>query len=163
MPGREMPVGESMPGMEMPGAAAPAAGAMAGMDHGSMKMRDFSVAPQVDKNPGVQTISPMPSDRMGEPGQGLENAGHKVLTYHDLVALDRNPDVRAAERSLDVHLTGNMERFMWSFGGVKMSDYHEPTPFIEGERVRRSEERRVGKECVSTCKTRWSTYTSKKN
>jgi CopA family copper-resistance protein len=136
MPGMEMPAGESMPGMEMPGAAAPAAGAMAGMDHGSMKMRDFSVAPQVDKNPGVQTISPMPSDRMGEPGQGLENAGHKVLTYHDLVALDRNPDVRAAERSLDIHLTGNMERFMWSFDGVKMSDYHEPIPFIEGERVR---------------------------
>src|SRR3546814_6170443 len=55
---------------------------------------------------------------------------------HDLVALDRNPDVRAAERSLDIHLTGNMERFMWSFDGVKMSDYHEPIPFIEGERVR---------------------------
>ncbi|PKP87996.1 MAG: copper resistance system multicopper oxidase [Alphaproteobacteria bacterium HGW-Alphaproteobacteria-17] len=116
-------------------------GAMAGMDHGSgggmqHSMRDFSVAPQVDKNPGVQTISPMPSDRMGEPGQGLENAGHKVLTYHDLVALERNPDVRAAERSLDIHLTGNMERFMWSFDGVKMSDHHEPIPFIEGERVR---------------------------
>src|SRR3546814_9092894 len=56
MPGMEIPAGESMPGMEMPGAAAPAAGAMAGMDHGSMKMRDFSVAPQVDKNPGVQKI-----------------------------------------------------------------------------------------------------------
>ncbi len=132
----EMPAGESMPGMDMSGAAAPAAGAMAGMDHGSMKMRDFSAAPQVDKNPGVQTISPMPSDRMGEAGQGLEDVGHKVLTYHDLVALERNPDVRAAERSLDIHLTGNMERFMWSFDGVKMSDYHEPIPFIEGERVR---------------------------
>ncbi len=143
----EMPAGETMPGMDMSGAAAPAAGAMAGMDHssmggmagmdhGSMKMRDFSVAPQVDKNPGVQTISPMPPDRMGDPGQGLEDVGHKVLTYHDLVALERNPDVRAAERSLDIHLTGNMERFMWSFDGVKMSDYHEPIPFIEGERVR---------------------------
>ncbi|MBN8844646.1 MAG: copper resistance system multicopper oxidase [Sphingomonadales bacterium] len=143
----EMPAGETMPGMDMPGAAAPAAGAMAGMDHssmvvmagmdhGSMKMRDFSVAPQVDRNPGVQTISPMPPDRMGDPGQGLEDVGHKVLTYHDLIALERNPDVRAAERSLDIHLTGNMERFMWSFDGVKMSDYHEPIPFIEGERVR---------------------------
>ena len=120
----EMPAGETMPGMDMSGAAAPAAGAMAGMDHssmggmagmdhGSMKMRDFSVAPQVDKNPGVQTISPMPPDRMGDPGQGLEDVGHKVLTYHDLVALDRNPDVRPAERSLDIQLTGNMERFMW--------------------------------------------------
>ena len=115
-------------------------GAMAGMDHGSggmqHSMRDFSVAPQVKRDPSVQTISPMPMDRMGEPGQGLEDVGHKVLTYHDLVALERNPDVRAASRSLDIHLTGNMERFMWSFDGIKMSDYHEPIPFIEGERVR---------------------------
>ena len=115
-------------------------GAMAGMDHGSggmqHSMRDFDVAPQVKRDPSVQTISPLPVDRMGEPGQGLENVGHKVLTYHDLVALERNPDVRAAERSLDIHLTGNMERFMWSFDGVKMSDHHEPIPFIEGERVR---------------------------
>lgn len=109
---------------------------MAGMDHGSMKMRDFANAPQVKRDPGVQTISPMPVDRMDEPGQGLEDAGHKVLTYHDLVALDRNPDVRAPDRSLDIHLTGNMERFMWSFDGVKMSDHHEPIPFLEGERVR---------------------------
>ena len=104
-----------------------------GMQH---SMRDFDVAPQVKRDPSVQTISPMPVDRMGEPGQGLEDVGHKVLTYHDLVALDRNPDVRAAERSLDIHLTGNMERFMWSFDGIKMSDHHEPIPFIEGERVR---------------------------
>ena len=104
-----------------------------GMQH---SMRDFDVAPQVKRDPSVQTISPMPVDRMGEPGQGLEDVGHKVLTYHDLVALERNPDVRAAERSLDIHLTGNMERFMWSFDGVKMSDHHEPIPFIEGERVR---------------------------
>lgn len=149
--GMDMPSGtaaaEPMPGMDMSGAVAPAAGAMAGMDHsamggmagmdhGAMKMRDFSVAPQVDKNPGVQTISPMPSDRMNEPGQGLENVKHKVLTYHDLVAVDRNPDVRAPDRALDIHLTGNMERFMWSFDGIKMSDKHEPIPFLEGERVR---------------------------
>lgn len=110
-----------------------AMGHSGGMEH---SMRDFSVAPQVDKNPGVQTISPMPVDRMGEPGQGLESVEHKVLTYHDLVALDRNPDVRAPDRSLDIHLTGNMERFMWSFDGMKMSDHHEPIPFLEGERVR---------------------------
>jgi CopA family copper-resistance protein len=118
----------SMPGMDH--------GAMAGMDHGSMKMRDFSNAPQVRKGPGVQTISPMPMDRTGEPGQGLEDVGHKVLVYKDLMALDRNPDVRAPSRSIDIHLTGNMERFMWSFDGEKMSDKHEPIPFTEGERVR---------------------------
>lgn len=109
---------------------------MADMDMGSMKMRDFSKAPQVKKGPGVQTISPMPMDRTGDPGQGLENVGHKVLVYRDLMALERNPDVRAPSRSLDIHLTGNMERFMWSFDGVKMSDMMEPIPFLEGERVR---------------------------
>jgi CopA family copper-resistance protein len=139
---------DAMPGM--------GSGDMAGMDHskmagmsgqnggadmgaanmGSMKMRDFSNAPQVKKGPGVQMIAPMPMDRTGEPGQGLEDAGHRVLVYRDLMALDRNPDVRAPSRSIDIHLTGNMERFMWSFDGEKMSDVHDPIPFIEGERVR---------------------------
>jgi FtsP/CotA-like multicopper oxidase with cupredoxin domain len=59
-----------------------------------------------------------------------------VLTYRDLVALDRNPDVRAPSRSLELHLTGNMERFMWGFDGQKMSDPAEPIPFRLNERVR---------------------------
>ncbi|WP_240653287.1 copper resistance system multicopper oxidase [Sphingomonas crocodyli] len=108
---------------------------MGGMDH-DMAMRDFANAPQVKRGPGVQTISPMPVDRTGDPGQGLADVGHKVLVYRDLMALDRNPDVRAPSRSIDIHLTGNMERFMWSFDGGKMSDVHEPIPFVEGERVR---------------------------
>ena len=112
------------------------AGGMGAMDMGSMKMRDFSKAPQVKKGPGVQTISPMPIDRTGEPGPGLADTGHKVLVYRDLMALTRNRDVRAPERSLDIHLTGNMERFMWSFDGVKMSDTMEPIPFLQNERVR---------------------------
>lgn len=129
----------TMSGMDHSGMAP--GGQMAGMDHGgldmgSMKMRDFQNAPQVKRDPGVQTISPMPVDRTGEPGQGLEDVGHKVLVYTDLMALERNPDVRAPSRSIDLHLTGNMERFMWSFDGEKMSDHHEPIPFIEGERVR---------------------------
>jgi CopA family copper-resistance protein len=107
-----------------------------GHEMGPMKMRDFNNAPQVKRDPGVQAISPMPMDRTGEPGQGLEDVGHKVLVYKDLMALERNPDVRAPRRSIDIHLTGNMERFMWSFDGQKMSDVHEPLPFTEGERVR---------------------------
>ena len=106
------------------------------MDHGSMDMRDFSKAPGVKKGPGVQTISPMPTDRTGEAPQGLEGLDHKVLFYRDLVALDRNPDVRAPTRSMDIHLTGNMERYMWSFDGVKMSEPAQPIPFRLGERVR---------------------------
>jgi FtsP/CotA-like multicopper oxidase with cupredoxin domain len=109
---------------------------MPGMDHGAMKMRDFDNAPSVKKTPSVQTISPMPVDRTGEPGQGLADVGHKVLVYTDLVALDGNPDLREPSRTLDIHLTGNMERFMWSFDGVKMSDMPAPFPFTLGERVR---------------------------
>ena len=106
------------------------------MNHRSTAMRDFANAPQVDKNPGVQAISPMPVDRMGDPGTGLEDVGHRVLTYRDLIALERNPDVRAPSRRLDIHLTGNMERYMWSFDGVKMSEPAEPIPFRHNERVR---------------------------
>jgi len=107
-----------------------------GHDMSAMGMRDFANAPQVKRGPGVQTISPMPVDRTGEPGQGLADVGHKVLVYRDLMALERNPDARAPSRNIDIHLTGNMERFMWSLDGEKMSDVHEPIPFIEGERAR---------------------------
>lgn len=102
----------------------------------NMDMRNPKNAPGVAMTPGVQTISPMPKDRTGEPGKGLENAGHRVLSYRDLVALDRNPDVRAPSRAIDIHLTGNMERFMWSFDGLKMSDMRESIPFLKNERVR---------------------------
>jgi CopA family copper-resistance protein len=113
----------------------PAQGAAGGMtmDH---SMRDFSVAPGVKKTPTVQTISPMPVDRMGDPGQGLEDVGHRVLTYRDLIATTRNPDIRAPERELRIHLTGNMERYMWAFDGEKLSEVRDPIPFLEGERVR---------------------------
>ena len=115
-----------MPGMNMSG----------GMDMGAMNMRDFSKAPEVAKGPGVQTISPMPAYRMDEPGQGLEKVDHKVLVYTDLVAVDRNPDVRPPSRELDIHLTGNMERYMWAFDGVKLNEVKAPIPFEKGERVR---------------------------
>ncbi|MGS1016096.1 copper resistance system multicopper oxidase [Allosphingosinicella humi] len=118
---------------EMAGMEHSAAGGMAGM---SMSMRDPANAPQVKMGPGVQTISPMPADRTGEPGQGLEDVEHKVLAYKDLMALDRNPDTRAPSRSMELHLTGNMERFMWSFDGEKFSQVTKPIPFRTNERVR---------------------------
>lgn len=111
-------------------------GGMAGMDHRSMDMRDFSKAPQVKKGPGVQSISPMPMDRTGEPPQGLEGMDHRVLTYRDLMANTRNPDVRAPARQLEIHLTGNMERYMWGFDGQKLSEPADPIPFRLNERVR---------------------------
>jgi len=116
-----------------PGATTPMPSEMGGMDH---SMRDFANAPGVKKSPTVQTISPMPMDRMGEPGQGLEDVDHKVLVYRDLMAVERNPDVRAPDRALQIHLTGNMERYMWAFDGEKLSEVKAPIPFLEGERVR---------------------------
>lgn len=117
---------------------------MGGMDHGAMdhggetmkhSMRDMSLAPAVKDTPTVQSISPMPVDRTGDPGQGLDGEPD-VLTYRDLVALDRNPDTRTPSRQLQIHLTGNMERYMWAFDGVKMNEVKAPIPFTEGERVR---------------------------
>lgn len=109
---------------------------MEGMDMKGMSMRDGSHAPQVKLGPGVEMINPMPMDRTGEPGVGLDNAGHKVLVYKDLVALHPNPDPRAAEREIEVHLTGAMDRYMWSMDGKTMSEAHEPLPMRTGERVR---------------------------
>lgn len=123
-------------GMDMGGMAGMGSSAMEGMDHGSMEMRDSANAPQVALGPGVQMIAPMPMDRTNEPGQGLENAGHRVLVYRDLEALEPNPDTRAPSRSLELHLTGNMERFMWSFDGERFSEVTAPIPFRHSERVR---------------------------
>ncbi len=106
---------------------------MTAMNH---SMRDFANAPEVKRTPTVQTIAPMPVDRTGEPGQGLADVGHRLLTYRDLVAGTRNPDVRAPDRALRIHLTGNMERYMWAFDGEKLNEVTAPFAFLENERVR---------------------------
>ena len=102
----------------------------------SMKMLDPSVAPNVPMGPGVATLSATPSDRAADRPTGLEDVDHRVLTYADLRALEPNQDVRPPTRSLDIHLTANMERYMWSFDGLKLSDGAEPIPFRHMERVR---------------------------
>jgi FtsP/CotA-like multicopper oxidase with cupredoxin domain len=112
------------------------------MDHGdmdmnAMNMRDESLAPPgMQVGPGVDMIAMNPQDAAGKPGLGLEDAGHRVLVYTDLVALKPNPDPRPPSRSLEIHLTGNMERFMWSFDGRKFSEVVEPIRFSRNERVR---------------------------
>lgn len=110
----------------------------AAMDHGAMKhdMRDFANAPGLPRTPVVQTVSPMPMDRTGEPPQGLADVGHRVLTYRDLKSVAVNPDPRVPSRALTIHLTGNMERYMWAFDGVKLNAVTAPIPFRLGERVR---------------------------
>ncbi len=111
-------------------------GGMAGMDH-DMAMRDPANAPpDMEVGVGVASIAPMPMDRTGEPPLGLEDVGHKVLVYTDLVSLASNPDPRSPSRSLEIHLTANMERFMWGFDGEKFSEIVEPIAFARDERVR---------------------------
>jgi CopA family copper-resistance protein len=111
---------------------------ISGMDHGSMNhsMRDPSVAPQVKMGPGVASLSPMPEDRTGDRPTGLEKVEHRVLTYKQLKSLAPNPDKRKPSREIDVHLTANMERYMWSFDGEKYSEKTEPLAFRHNERVR---------------------------
>jgi CopA family copper-resistance protein len=111
-------------------------GAAPTMDHGAMNMRDKSKVPGVKVGVGVDAIAMAPVDRTGDPGLGLEDVGHKVLTYRDLMALTPNTDTRAPTRTVEVHLTGNMERFMWSMDGEKLSDGAEPIRFERDERVR---------------------------
>jgi L-ascorbate oxidase len=105
------------------------------MEH-SMSMRDPAVAPGVEMGPGVAMLSPMPVDRLADRPTGLEGEAHRVLTYADLRARDRNPDTRVPSRSIDIHLTANMERYMWSIDGKTMSQGAAPIPFRLGERVR---------------------------
>jgi CopA family copper-resistance protein len=147
VPLRERPLlgmkdmGMDMSGMDMASGtldlSAPVDTPAKGGSHGAMKMRDKSLAPPgVHMGPGVATFSAAPADRLGDRPTGLENVDHRVLTYADLKALAPNPDRRPPGRELEVHLTANMERYMWSFDGVKLSENPEPLAFRYKERVR---------------------------
>ena len=109
-------------------------GDMEGMDH---SMRDKSLVPDdVEVGPGVDMIAPMPMDRMHFPGLGLDKVSHRVLRYTDLKAKRMNPH-RSVDREMEIHLTGNMERYMWSFDGKKFTAVtDDPIRFGYDERVR---------------------------
>jgi len=123
----------------------------AGMDHGSgtssdaashsmagMSMRDESLLPpDVEIGPGLDMVSMSPVDKMGDPGLGLRDVPHRVLNYRMLSALEPNADMREPSRLLELHLTGNMERYMWSFDGRMFSSVDDvPIRFAWNERVR---------------------------
>lgn len=84
--------------------------------------------------PGNASVAMMPMRRLDDPGVGLENAPHRVLVYADLRSAEPR-EIRPPDREIVLHLTGNMERFMWSIDGVKFSDA-EPIVLRYGERVR---------------------------
>jgi CopA family copper-resistance protein len=86
--------------------------------------------------PGNQMVAEYSQNRMGEPGRGLVNSDRRVLLYTDLKSLVPYPDQREPEREIEIHLTGNMNRYMWSFDGKKYSEAKDPIRFRYGERVR---------------------------
>ncbi len=86
-------------------------------------------------NPLVDMQTMTPSSKLDDPGIGLRDNGRRVLTYADLTSVFDDPDGREPTRTIELHLTGHMERFAWSFDGVKFSSA-EPLRLTYGERVR---------------------------
>ena len=86
-------------------------------------------------NPLVDMQTMTPSARLDDPGIGLRDNGRRVLTYADLTSVFDDPDGREPTRTIELHLTGHMERFAWSFDGIKFSG-SEPIRLTYGERVR---------------------------
>ncbi len=90
---------------------------------------------QLHRGPQIDNVAPDPRPRLSSPGVGLDNNGRRVLTYADLRARSRGLDPRPPTREIELHLTGNMERFIWGFDGRKFSTA-EPIRLSLGERVR---------------------------
>ncbi|HNP37693.1 MAG TPA: copper resistance system multicopper oxidase [Woeseiaceae bacterium] len=145
-------MGMDMGGMSMQDEAAVSAagGSMSDMGHEghdmgagghAMAMAD-SAGPIVARHgpdthgPGNISVAQVQRDRLGERGTGLADAGHRVLVYTDLKRFDDDFDSRIPEREIELHLTGHMERYMWSFDGKQFHEVDGPIEFHYGERLR---------------------------
>ncbi|VVO15184.1 copper resistance system multicopper oxidase [Pseudomonas fluorescens] len=121
---------------------------MTGMDHSSMQRMDsmdhggMAGMGEMQSHPATESNNPLvdmqamtTSPKLDDPGLGLRDNGRRVLTYSDLRSTFDDPDGRDPSRTIELHLTGHMEKFAWSFNGVKFSDA-EPLRLKYGERVR---------------------------
>ncbi len=115
---------------------------MGGMDHGDMAGMDHSAMAGMQSHPDTEKDNPLvdmqamtTSPKLDDPGLGLRDNGRRVLTYSDLRSTFEDPDGREPGRTIELHLTGHMEKFAWSFDGVKFSDA-EPLRLKYGERIR---------------------------
>jgi CopA family copper-resistance protein len=140
----------SMSGMTMDQGSMPAMdhGAMPGMDHSTMPgmnmdhrsmsgMAGMDASPEAKKlegSVGVDNVAMMPTERLNKAGEGFP-PGRRVLTYADLRALKPGSDPRPPTHEITLHLTGNMERFIWGFDGKKFSEAG-PIELKRGDRVR---------------------------
>ena len=85
--------------------------------------------------PEVDMLSADVTERLNDPGDGLQHNGRRVLAYADLRARYEGADGRPPTREIELHLTGNMERYVWGFNGKKFSE-SEPIRLKLGERIR---------------------------
>ena len=127
----------NMAGMEHNNMAGMDHGSMAGMNHGSM-----ATGSAMQSHPASETNNPLvdmqtmtPTPKLNDPGIGLRDNGRRVLTYSDLRSTFIDPDGREPGRTIELHLTGHMEKFAWSFDGIKFSDA-QPLRLKYGERLR---------------------------
>ena len=128
----------SMAGMDHDDMAGMDHGSMAGMDHGEMAGTSAPMQSHPESetnNPLVDMQTMTPTPKLGDPGIGLRDNGRRVLTYADLRSTFPDPDGRAPGRTIELHLNGHMEKFAWSFDGIKFSDA-EPLRLKYGERLR---------------------------
>jgi CopA family copper-resistance protein len=108
---------------------------MAGMEHGEMPGMELSPeGKKLQGSVGVDNVAMMPIERLRSPGEGFPR-DRRVLTYADLRATKPGSDPRPATHEITLHLTGNMERFVWGFDGKKFSEA-EPIVLQRDERVR---------------------------
>ncbi|OCX96245.1 MAG: copper oxidase [Pseudomonas sp. CO183] len=106
------------------------------MGHGSAADSGMQAHPASEtNNPLVDMQTMMPIPKLDDPGIGLRDNGRRVLTYADLRSTFPDPDGREPSRTIELHLTGHMERFSWSFDGIPFADA-EPIRLKYGERVR---------------------------
>jgi CopA family copper-resistance protein len=145
---KDMGMQHGMGAMQMdhgsvPGMSHGATGGMPLMNHGSMAheamlpkagMTEQEAAAKLEGSVGVDNVAMMPTERLNEPGEGFPQ-DRRVLRYTDLRALKVGNDPRPPGREIVLHLTGNMERFMWGFDGKKFSEAG-PIELKRGERVR---------------------------
>ena len=103
----------------------------------AMHAADLSPSNPVHLNigPEVVQVSAITSEKLHDPGAGLQNNGRRVLTYADLRARYRGVDRRPPTREIELHLTGSMQRYIWGFNGKKFSEA-PPIELKLGERVR---------------------------
>lgn len=126
---------------------------MSGMNHGAMAvdhsqhaMDGTSMAQpagasgkvrhaRTEYGPSTDMRVDTPRTNLDDPGIGLRNNGRRVLTLADLRTLGGPLDARGSEREIELHLTGNMERYTWSFDGLEFGS-STPVHFRHGERLR---------------------------